>query len=223
MSTLSVTNTFASLATITAAGHNQNFSDVVNYINNRNSGSSTWDAVSSASTSNVPLICNNSTGTQNIANFQDNGSNVFSIADGSVVVTQNSTGFGIGVTPSSILHSKTTSNFAAEFEKSSTDANAWIKIVNDARSYLLGVRGDTSDSFAVYDNVAGANRLLISSSGNIQVGATEAFGSGTGVIGIANAGAAPSTNPSGGGVLYVESGALKYMGSSGTMTTIANA
>lgn len=33
---------------------------------------------------------------------------------------------------------------------------------------------------------------------------------------------APST-PSGGGVLYVESGALKYKGSSGTVTTIANA
>ena len=35
-------------------------------------------------------------------------------------------------------------------------------------------------------------------------------------------GSAPST-PSGGGVLYVEGGALKYRGSSGTVTTIANA
>src|SRR3990167_2986543 len=100
MASLSVTNTFSSGATITASGHNQNFSDIVNYVNNRNSGSSTWDAVSSSSTSNVPLVCNNSTGTQNIANFQDNGSNVFSIADGSVVMTQNSQGIGIGATPS---------------------------------------------------------------------------------------------------------------------------
>lgn len=51
---------------------------------------------------------------------------------------------------------------------------------------------------------------------------TTSFGSGTKVIGIAN-GTAPSTNPSGGGVLYVESGALKYRGSSGTVTTIAPA
>ena len=34
---------------------------------------------------------------------------------------------------------------------------------------------------------------------------------------------APSSNPTGGGYLYVEAGALKYRGSSGTVTTIANA
>jgi hypothetical protein len=34
---------------------------------------------------------------------------------------------------------------------------------------------------------------------------------------------APGSNPSGGGYLYVESGALKYRGSSGTISTIANA
>jgi hypothetical protein len=33
----------------------------------------------------------------------------------------------------------------------------------------------------------------------------------------------PTTNTTGGGLLYVESGALKYRGSSGTVTTIANA
>ena len=34
---------------------------------------------------------------------------------------------------------------------------------------------------------------------------------------------APASNPTGGGYLYVEGGALKYRGSSGTVTTIANA
>jgi hypothetical protein len=48
-------------------------------------------------------------------------------------------------------------------------------------------------------------------------------GGGAGVIGIANAGTVPSSNPSGGGILYVEAGALKFRGSSGTITTIANA
>jgi hypothetical protein len=42
------------------------------------------------------------------------------------------------------------------------------------------------------------------------------------VIGIAN-GTAPTTSPGGMGQLYVEGGALKYRGSSGTVTTIANA
>jgi len=36
-------------------------------------------------------------------------------------------------------------------------------------------------------------------------------------------GTAPTVNPVGGGNLYVEAGALKYRGSSGTVTTIANA
>jgi len=36
-------------------------------------------------------------------------------------------------------------------------------------------------------------------------------------------GTAPTANPVGGGNLYVEAGALKYRGSSGTVTTIANA
>lgn len=52
--------------------------------------------------------------------------------------------------------------------------------------------------------------------------ATVDFGSGLGVIGIAN-GTAPSGTPSGGGVLFVAAGALKYKGSSGTVTTIAPA
>lgn len=44
---------------------------------------------------------------------------------------------------------------------------------------------------------------------------------GVGVIGIKSATTNPSTNPSGGGILYVDSGALKYRGSGGTVTTIA--
>jgi hypothetical protein len=58
---------------------------------------------------------------------------------------------------------------------------------------------------------------------NVGINTVAQFGSGNGVLGIGNADAVPSTNPSGGGVLYVEGGALKYRGSSGTVTTIANA
>ena len=40
---------------------------------------------------------------------------------------------------------------------------------------------------------------------------------------ISNLTTAPTSNPSGGGFLFVQGGALKYRGSSGTVTTIANA
>jgi hypothetical protein len=52
---------------------------------------------------------------------------------------------------------------------------------------------------------------------------TSDLGGGVDVIGIHNRTTAPTTNPTNGGVLYVESGALKYRGSAGTVTTIATA
>lgn len=52
---------------------------------------------------------------------------------------------------------------------------------------------------------------------------TTSVGSGVGVLAMANATTVPTTNPTAGGVLYTEAGALKYRGSSGTVTTIAAA
>jgi hypothetical protein len=54
------------------------------------------------------------------------------------------------------------------------------------------------------------------------VGGTS-FGGGVKVMFMANASTIPSSNPTGGGIFYVESGSLKYRGSSGTITTIAAA
>lgn len=64
-------------------------------------------------------------------------------------------------------------------------------------------------------------RLTIDKNGNLGLGGTS-FASGVTVMFMANA-TAPSGTPSGGGVLYVESGSLKFKGSSGTVTTIAAA
>ncbi len=64
---------------------------------------------------------------------------------------------------------------------------------------------------------------LLHSSGNLQLFGAASFGTGTGVLGIANASVAPTTNPSGGTIMYAAAGALKARGSSGTITTIAPA
>ena len=61
----------------------------------------------------------------------------------------------------------------------------------------------------------------LAAGGNIGIRTASQFGGGQGVIAIANAAVAPSVNPAGGGILYVENGALKYRGSKGTVTTIA--
>lgn len=60
--------------------------------------------------------------------------------------------------------------------------------------------------------------------GNITIFATAgSYGGGSRVMFMANRTTAPSSNPTGGGVMYAESGALKWRGSSGSVTTIAAA
>jgi hypothetical protein len=62
--------------------------------------------------------------------------------------------------------------------------------------------------------------LYLTSKGTLGIN-SNSYGSGVGVVALANATTNPSTNPSGGGVIYVDAGALKYRGSSGTVTTLA--
>lgn len=69
--------------------------------------------------------------------------------------------------------------------------------------------------------ITSSSANLYFNSGNLGIGG-ESYGGATRAIYVQN-GTAPSSDPSGGGLIYVESGALKYRGSSGTITTIAAA
>lgn len=82
----------------------------------------------------------------------------------------------------------------------------------------------TSERIGLGYGSSGSFTEIFSLSGNnLGLRTTSQFGSGQGVFGIANATTAPTTNPTGGGVLYAEGGALKWRGSSGTVTIIATA
>jgi hypothetical protein len=72
-----------------------------------------------------------------------------------------------------------------------------------------------------FETIAVIQRLA--EGGNIGIRTSDQFGRGKGVIAIANATVAPSGNPAGGGILYVQDGALMYRGSNGTVTAIAPA
>jgi hypothetical protein len=64
-------------------------------------------------------------------------------------------------------------------------------------------------------------RALAFFTSSIQVGSsTSDVGGGAGVISIKDATTVPTTNPTGGGILYVESGALKFRDTGGTVTTL---
>lgn len=99
------------------------------------------------------------------------------------------------------------------FENAFTGANDWSIVcpsVND-----LAIRNISNNYNAIY--IANEGNLA-----DIGINGYDRAG-GEGIIFIGNRNVAPNTNPSGGGILYVEAGALKYRGSSGTVTTIANA
>lgn len=90
----------------------------------------------------------------------------------------------------------------------------------------LEVVATTGEVFRA-DASGGAARVVADQNGvglgrNIALGAGSTdFGGGVRLVRIAEASTVPTTNPTGGGLLYVEAGALKYRGSSGTVTTIA--
>lgn len=85
-----------------------------------------------------------------------------------------------------------------------------------------GVTMSTGAAQPLYFGTNNVERMRVDTSGNLLIGATAAGTAAVGVIGIAN-GTIPASSPSGMGQLYVEAGALKYRGSAGTVTTIANA
>ena len=246
-------------------------------------------------------VANNSA--QDLLNIQQLG--VFSFGDGAggTRMTLNSTGLGVGVSPSYKIHSVVTSGYAGAF-RSSTAVVGGILCGNTVGDLIVGVDASgngrvTSDTSKYLGLGSGGinDRVILDSTGNVGIGVTpttklDVLGSGDGelrlragsdaalifsetaanknwkikpsggdlffqysataynsgysllmsltaagnlgigvsafgtsaakVLGLANA-TAPSTSPAGMGQLYVEAGALKYRGSSGTITTIANA
>jgi hypothetical protein len=96
-----------------------------------------------------------------------------------------------------------------------------------AGKYEIAVQSDKLQINGRNANDTGFETLVVfqrlAAGGNIGIRTTSQFGGGQGVIAIANATVAPSVNPAGGGILYVEDGSLKYRGANGTVTVIAPA
>ncbi len=86
----------------------------------------------------------------------------------------------------------------------------------------LQINGRNTSNTA-FETIIVFQRLGTGGNIGIRAAKNKDFGGGQGVIAIANASAAPTVNPSSGGILYVEAGALKYRGSSGTVTVLAPA
>jgi hypothetical protein len=141
---------------------------------------------------------------------------------------------GLGVTPSAWATFKAfeigTAGISAVGLQIQTTSNTYYngsnyiyKTTGAAGRYVLNGSGhqwDTAPSGTAGNAISFTQALTLTAAANLLLGGTSDPG-GASVLYIAN-GTVPGT-PSGGGVIYVEAGALKYKGSSGTVTTLGAA
>jgi hypothetical protein len=89
-------------------------------------------------------------------------------------------------------------------------------------SFTLKTSTNTGANFITFSKSDNTNKFVVSDQANVGIG-QDTFGTSSKfVLAMANA-TAPTTSPAGCGQLYVEGGALKYRGSSGTISVIAPA
>jgi hypothetical protein len=89
----------------------------------------------------------------------------------------------------------------------------------------LGISVGNNRAATAWLDTSESSRIKFIADKNLCVNQTSSFalGGGNGVLSIGNATTVPTGAATGGGILYCEAGALKFRGSSGTLTTIANA
>jgi hypothetical protein len=143
---------------------------------------------------------------------------ILTVADGRSFIFYSGSNIALQISNQSIKYGASPST--AGFIRAPNDSTI-IAARNFANNNDISVLAITTSDFIQLGTstattaINGANISLLSSIGS--------FGNGSAVIFIADAGVVPSTNPLNGGILYVDAGALKYRGSSGTVSTIAPA
>jgi hypothetical protein len=169
----------------------------------------------------VTLIASGGTGTTNFANNHN-----------LIVVLVNAGATG----PSGVI------SVTAPITNTGTSTSAQLGFsglitAGSASTVPLTLKGASSQSVNLqeWQNSAGSTRAQVTLDGsiltsatlttsqNLRVGGLAGNGGGLGIIAINNATTVPTSNPTGGGVLYVDGGALKYRGTSGSAGTIVNA
>jgi hypothetical protein len=183
----------------------------------------------------IPLLLKGASGqTANLQEWQNSGGSILTrISSGGGIFTGQNSGFGGRVTVGSetvqgaarlvaLATSATDIPFVAR-GFASQSANLF-ELQNSAGGLQGGFRSSGVPFISAIQGLDLNTAIIFPGSNNTWLGGgTASMGGGTAVVGIRNATAVPSSNPTGGGILYVEAGALKYRGSGGTITTIANA
>lgn len=143
-----------------------------------------------------------------------------SVAVGSSVATTGTIRLGTAVATNQIVWNNGVSDYA--IVKTESGGNGLeFGSTSHAGNYYGSSITIYSASGSVFMYAASAEVLRLEGAGISLGGGAGDYGSGSKVVFIPNAVTVPTTNPVGGGILYVQAGALKYRGSSGTVTTLA--
>ena len=161
-------------------------------------------------------------------------------AAGQVMELDSSGNLGLGVTPSAWYTTRKAMQIGGGVSLAGVSSSAGLELRNNAylntggsETYLNSAHATLYASFngehRFYNAPSGTagnaitftQALTLTATANLLLGGTTDPG-GSNCLYIANRGSVPGT-PTAGGVLYVEAGALKYKGSSGTITTLAAA
>lgn len=107
------------------------------------------------------------------------------------------------------------------------DSRLWT-LAASAGTLFFSARNDADSAGESYMDVVRSGAAITqfrilrnTTTGNFALFGTGSYGGGENVFYLDNRTTAPSSNPTGGGVLYAESGALKYTGSSGPNQVVA--
>lgn len=140
---------------------------------------------------------------------------------------------GIGTaSPTRLLDIVGVASIADAEIRSTGNTFAFLQISNSVQAWRFQVQPTTGEvrffdatntkrPFKIFPNTPEDSMRL--ETGGLAFFGTGSFGGGVGVLFLGNRTTAPTTNPAGGGILYCEAGALKYRGSSGTVTTLGAA
>jgi hypothetical protein len=143
--------------------------NIINTHNSLDSGTSKWTVVNTSNASSTPLISDNSSGTNNIAEFKDNGTAVWTIADGGNLVSASKkiTGLAAG---SATGDAATYEQLKVVQTVSATSTSAFTTTSNTAQTTNTSVSiTPTSSSNKVLVLVAGVGRTANAANSSIYI------------------------------------------------------
>jgi hypothetical protein len=205
----------------------RNSADTKNLITIR--GDKTIELIADTPATNGGISITSSAYNEPILNFYD------SFANKKLIIDTSNALINLGGNGSIKIGSLSTSNNYLGLVTPTT-SNRFLKLVDNFANEYLSLGGNTYDgtggisltlktttntgaTFVTFSKSDNTNKVVITDQANVGIGQATFGTSSKFVLAIAD-GTAPTTSPTGCGQIYVEGGALKYRGSSGTITVL---